>query len=257
MKNEELNIELKSDMMPKQNGKSSVRRMMGLIVILILHSSFFIFHSTAQTFTDRLRQYEDGKGRVTITQSADVENLVNNAVLVPQQAKPTTPQPSTTQPTQQHGQPQQYVPTTPRTQENSSTTSSQATRNTPTTPRQQTTATTPSKQQQQQTTDNEETTTPDTSKKIIRGGKKVQGYRVQVFSGGNSRADRQKAERIGAAMKSHFPDQPVYVHFYSPSWKCRMGNYRTTEEARLILSQVKQLGYSSACIVKGTITVGN
>ena len=246
MRNEELNIELKS-----------VRRMMGLIVILILHSSFFIFHSTAQTFTDRLRQYEDGKGRVTITQSADVENLVNNAVLVPQHAKPTTPQPSTTQPTQQHGQPQQYVPTTPRTQENSSTTSSQATRNTPTTPRQQTTATTPSKQQQQQTTDNEETTTPDTSKKIIRGGKKVQGYRVQVFSGGNSRADRQKAERIGAAMKSHFPDQPVYVHFYSPSWKCRMGNYRTTEEARLILSQVKQLGYSSACIVKGTITVGN
>ena len=89
----------------------------------------------------------------------------------------------------------------------------------------------------------------------MRGGHKVQGFRVQVFSGGNSRNDRQKAERIGAAMKSHFPDQPVYVHFYSPSWKCRIGNYRTQEEARTILTQVKQLGYTSACIVKGTITV--
>jgi FtsZ-interacting cell division protein ZipA len=256
MKNEELNIKLKSDMMPKQNEKSSVRRMMGLIVILILHSSFLTLHSSAQTFTDRLRQYEDGKGRVTITQSAEVEDLVNNAVLVPRQQ----PAPQQQQGTQQN-QPAQQRQTQQYVQPQSQTVQSQ-TPDVPSIPR---TSTTPSTQnnntstnvkpqQQQQNTDTEETTV-DTRKKVIKGGHKVQGYRVQVFSGGNSRTDRQKAERIGATMKSHFPDQPVYVHFYSPSWKCRMGNYRTAEEARLILSQVKQLGYSSACIVKGTITV--
>ena len=245
MKKEELTLQLKSDMMPKRNKKSSVRRMTGLIVILILHSSFFTLCSFAQTFTDRLRQYEDGKGKVTITQSADIEELVNNAVLTPQKAQQQ-------QPAQQAPAQQQYIPQKPAQQQPSQQqqTWQQPNQQSSTTPA-QTKPSTPSTTTEQQ----DDATTPDTSKKIIRGGHKVQGYRVQVFSGGNSRTDRQKAERIGATMKSHFPDQPIYVHFYSPSWKCRMGNYRTMEEARLILSQVKQLGYSSACIIKGTITV--
>ena len=251
MKKEELTLQLKSDMTPKRNKKSSVRRMIGLIVILILHSSFFTLCSFAQTFTDRLRQYEDGKGKVTITQSADIEDLVNNAVLTPQKAQQQ-------QPTQQAPAQQQYIPQKPAQQQPSQQqqtwqqpSQQQQPNQQPSTTPAQTKPSTPSTTTEQQ----DDTTTPDTSKKIIRGGHKVQGYRVQVFSGGNSRADRQKAERIGATMKSHFPDQPIYVHFYSPSWKCRMGNYRTVEEARLILSQVKQLGYSSACIIKGTITV--
>ena len=250
MKIEGLNLRMKSE---------NVLRMAGLIVILILHSSFFIHKSEAQTFTDRLRQYEDGKGRVNITQSAEVEDLVNNAVLVPNQ-QPTPQQSAQAQQNQTtpQRQPQQYVqPQTAPTKSPNPNTSSipnSSTTNTTTT----TTTTPPTQtktpQQQQQPTETEESTI-DTRKKVIKGGHKAQGFRVQVFSGGNSRADRQKAERIGAAMKSHFPDQPIYVHFYSPSWKCRMGNYRTAEEARLILSQVKQLGYGSACIVKGPITV--
>ena len=59
-----------------------VLRMTGLIAILILHSSFFSLHISAQTFTDRVRQYEEGKGVVTITQSPEIEDLVNNAQLV-------------------------------------------------------------------------------------------------------------------------------------------------------------------------------
>ena len=34
-----------------------------------------------------------------------------------------------------------------------------------------------------------------------------------------------------------------------------MGNYRTYEEAHQVLNQVKKLGYNSAIIVKGKITV--
>ena len=89
----------------------------------------------------------------------------------------------------------------------------------------------------------------------MRQGYKVDGYRVQAFSGGNSRADRQKAENIGAAIKAHFPEEPVYVHFYSPRWICRVGNYRSYEEADRVLQQIKKLGYKQACIVKGKITV--
>ena len=98
---------------------------------------------------------------------------------------------------------------------------------------------------------------PDTveNRKKILKGYKVNGYRVQVFAGGNSRNDRIKAERIGSEIKSFFPSVPVYVHFYSPRWICRMGNYRTYEEAHEVLTRVKNLGYQSAIIVKGKITV--
>ena len=86
-------------------------------------------------------------------------------------------------------------------------------------------------------------------------GVKMTGYRVQVFAGGNTRNDRIKAERIGSEIKGLFPGVPVYVHFYSPRWICRMGNYRTYEEAHAVLQRVKNNGYQSAIIVKGKITV--
>ena len=90
---------------------------------------------------------------------------------------------------------------------------------------------------------------------MLRKSYKVNGYRVQVFSGGNSRNDRLKAERIGNEIKSNFPDEPVYVHFYSPRWICRVGNYRTYEEAHAMLTAIKEAGHQQASIVKGKITV--
>jgi hypothetical protein len=101
----------------------------------------------------------------------------------------------------------------------------------------------------------DETFPPDMRKKVMRRSFKMQGYRVQVYSGGNSRADRQRAETAGAVMKANFPDQPIYTHFYSPSWKCRMGNYKSQAEAQAYLSRVRKLGYRQACIVKGMIQV--
>lgn len=95
----------------------------------------------------------------------------------------------------------------------------------------------------------------DTHKKVMRGTYKTNGYRVQAFAGGNSRTDRQRAERIGNEIKALFPTQPVYVHFYSPRWICRVGNFRTYEEAHQMLTDLRKLGYKQALIVKGKITV--
>ena len=95
----------------------------------------------------------------------------------------------------------------------------------------------------------------DTSKKMMRNSRKVTGYRIQAYSGGNSRADREKANRIGNDIKMKYPDQPVYVHFYSPRWICRVGNFRSYGEAEQILRGIKAMGYKQACIVKGKITV--
>ena len=97
--------------------------------------------------------------------------------------------------------------------------------------------------------------TVDMRKKVMRGSHKVTGYRVQAFAGGNSRADRVKAEKIGNMIKMRFPDLPVYVHFYSPRWICRVGNFRSQSEAMRVLRQVRAMGCKGACMVKGKITV--
>ena len=95
-------------------------------------------------------------------------------------------------------------------------------------------------------------TTPDTVSMAHRPYKTT-GYRVQVFAGGNSRTDRQKAEQTGRAMEALFPGEAVYVHFYSPRWICRIGNYLTLEEAQARMLEIRQLGYPAATIVKGKI----
>lgn len=96
---------------------------------------------------------------------------------------------------------------------------------------------------------------PDTHKKVMGKSYKVDGYRVQAYAGGNTRRDRQAAEQTGNSIKSKFPEEPIYVHFYSPRWICRVGNYRTYEEAHRMLLAIQKLGYKQASIVKGKISV--
>ena len=211
-----------------------------IITILTLCAGIAI-NASAQTFTQRIQQQNNnGQGTVTIHQDDDISKLVNSEVLnnkqpAAQQNTVTTPGTKATQPTTPN------TPTTPGTKP--STTKPSTTK--PATPNSATA----------ENDDETEDTSPDLSKKVMRGGVKVNGYRVQAFAGGNSRKDRIQAEQIGNNIKSHFANVPVYVHFYSPRWICRVGNYRTYEEAHHMLVQLRNLGYNQASIVKGKITV--
>ena len=188
-----------------------------LALTLALCAGCWLAAGAQSTFTEQLQQSRIGEGKVTVTQDKAIDELINNT--------PTAAQ-------------------------------------TPKTPQATTTPTAPARPPQtvRQTDDDltDDTSLPDSldlRKKIMKNGKKINGFRVQVFAGGNGRTDRQKAERTGEEMKTLFPNEPVYVHFYSPRWICRIGNYRTYDEAHDVLRQVKQMGYPSAVIVKGKITV--
>ena len=193
--------------------------------------------ANAQTFTQRLQKSNTGEGKVTVTQSKEIDDLVNSPQDVVTPAKQNTQNSQTTQ----SNQTAQKTPTMPTTQK-------------PTEEKEK-----PQQPQRPQITTQPELTTDTTyttepRKKVLKGYK-VNGYRVQVYAGGNSRDARVKAERTGREINALFPREPVYVHFYSPRWICRMGNYRTYEEAHQVLNAVKKLGYQSAIIVKGKITV--
>lgn len=201
--------------------------------VVLLLALAFTQQAEAQTFLNELRENKQGQGTVTVTQSKEIDELVNNAKLVRNQTA-----------TARKGNDNK-----PSVTERSTTTRNETTNKT-------TTETVPVNRNVNTRTE-PETDAPavDTSKKVMRGGRKITGYRVQAFSGGNSRADRQKAENIGNAIKMRFPDLPIYVHFYSPRWICRVGNFRTYQEANEILKEIKDMGYRQACIVKGKITV--
>jgi cytoskeletal protein RodZ len=199
------------------------------VLVLLPFCLFTFLPLSAQSFTQRIqKQPAAGQGSVTIHQSDSIDQLVNSTVL---SVKGTTTKTSS--------------PSSSSTSSPSSHTSQANTTN-------KTTTTTP---QSTTTTTTEETT--EQTQKMIRGGHKVVGYRVQAFAGGNSRKDRQQAEQIRNSIKSHYPNVPVYVHFYSPRWICRVGNYRTYEEAHQMLTSLRNLGYTQASIVKGKITVAD
>ena len=199
-------------------------------ILITYHLS--LVTSTAQTFTQRVQQKATGQGVVIIQHDKSIDDLVNG--------KGSTSAPS-------------------KSVSKSTAKSSTTTTNTNATkekPKQRQEKTTPapkaeSTTQPQPTASNDTTSAPAAP----RHSYKTTGFRVQAFAGGNTRYDRQKAEQTGNTMRQLFPGTDVYVRFYSPRWVCRVGNYRTYEEAREVLLSVRKQGYESATIVKGKIVV--
>lgn len=252
-------------------------------VVILLTCLCCVTVAQAQTYTDHLKKTNTAKASVTVNQSKQIDSLVNgngqpaktekkigNAV---SQQKPVTNDKTATQHNEKTVAEQQRLQRERRAAENERRAEAErrrqaerreaANRNdSDSTHRQipeknenEHKRTIPTPPRQEEHEEEEEHPAVDMRKKVMRGSRKVNGYRIQVFSGGNSRADKQRAQQIGVAIKQKFPDQPVYVHFYSPSWKCRVGNYRSYSEARAMLSKIKAMGYRSATILQGKITV--
>ena len=194
------------------------------VLVLLPFYLFTFLPLNAQTFTQRIQQQKAGQGTVTIHESTEIDQLVNEIKLGPVASPTSTTKPATTKPT---------------TTKPSNTTTNDPSK--------------ASSQSAQEETSEEGAAEP--TKKIMTGGYKINGYRVQAFAGGNSRKDRQQAESVGNQIKSSYPGVPVYVHFYSPRWICRVGNYRTYEEAHQMLLSLRKMGFSEAVVVKGKITV--
>ena len=89
----------------------------------------------------------------------------------------------------------------------------------------------------------------------LRDGKPVQveGYRVMLYSGNNSRAARDEANRMAQYMRDNFPGAEVYVVFESPIRSCQYGDYRTREEAEAVMYRLKATRKFKEISVKKTL----
>ena len=195
------------------------------IAIIAILTVLCISGGQAQTFLDRLKKPAKDKAVVTVTQDAAIDKLVNGDIT----AKTTVVNKK------------EHAASTKKESAHSASTTKESAHSASTT-----------------TTPHASSSTieePDMSNKVMKNSYKVMGYRVQAFAGGNKRNDRQAAENVGNAIKRRFPEQPIYVHFYSPRWICRVGNFRTYEEAHAMLVEIREMGYKQASIVKGKISV--
>ena len=69
--------------------------------------------------------------------------------------------------------------------------------------------------------------------------KQVEGYRVLVYSGNNSRQARDEANAMAEYMRKNYPGAEVYVVFESPIRSCEYGDFRTREEAELLMYRLR------------------
>ena len=85
---------------------------------------------------------------------------------------------------------------------------------------------------------------------------KARGYRVQVYAGNNSRVARKEANDIADKIKMEFPEMPVYAFFQPPRWLCRVGDYRSIEEADASMRRLKATGkFKEVSIVREQINI--
>ena len=85
---------------------------------------------------------------------------------------------------------------------------------------------------------------------------KARGYRIQVYAGNNSRIARQEANDVAELIKMEFPELPVYAFFQPPRWLCRVGDYRSIEEADASMRRLKAAGkFKEVSIVREQINI--
>lgn len=85
---------------------------------------------------------------------------------------------------------------------------------------------------------------------------KARGYRVQVYAGNNSRKARTEANEVAEEIKKAFPELPVYSFFQPPRWLCRVGDYRSIEEADAAMRMLKATGkFKEVSIVREQINI--
>ena len=85
---------------------------------------------------------------------------------------------------------------------------------------------------------------------------KTRGYRVQVYAGNNSRVARKEATEVAEQVKMEFPELPVYAFFLPPRWLCRVGDFRSIEEADASMRRLKATGkFKEVSIVREQINI--
>ena len=80
-------------------------------------------------------------------------------------------------------------------------------------------------------------------------GKKIEGYRVQLYSG-----NRKDAQEMRKKALQSFPEITTEITYDAPDFKTQMGNFRSELEAEKYLQNIRSV-FSGAFVVKSKINL--
>lgn len=80
----------------------------------------------------------------------------------------------------------------------------------------------------------------DTSKIIRLSEERINGYKIQVFTGNNQNRSRTEAEYKQGLMRSSFPEHQAMVTYDPPNWRLRVGNFITRQDAEEVMATMKE-----------------
>ena len=96
----------------------------------------------------------------------------------------------------------------------------------------------------------------DAQQRMPRKRLRIAGWRIQVFSGGNTHNDKIEAQTLGNRARIWYSEHTVYTHFKSPHWTCRIGDFQKREDAEELLKQMRRSGrFPKAAIIKSIINI--
>ena len=77
-----------------------------------------------------------------------------------------------------------------------------------------------------------------------------------MYAGNNSRQARSEANRVANKVKEQFPDMPIYTYFQPPRWLCRVGDFKSVEEAHSAMRKLRATGdFKELTIFREQITL--
>lgn len=208
------------------------------------------FSVNGQTFTEHLKQQRSGQGKIVVVQDSILERIVNN--------KSTSIPVIRTHLVKQEQTPQKKSEATPKKvdsvpgkRDDVSTSAEGKNTKKATESRARTIQEAHLKVEKQKTSREQAV---ENVSYMARVRYKAEGFRIQVYTGGNSRADKGKAQQLQQRCRQEFPELSAYVHFVSPHWVCRVGDFKDREEAQRYANQIrrKRLSYE-ARIVKSSV----
>ena len=85
---------------------------------------------------------------------------------------------------------------------------------------------------------------------------KAAGFRIQAYAGNNTREAKNDAYRVASRIKDVFPRTEIYTSFNPPRWLCRVGDFRSIEEADAMMRRLKSTGvFKEVSIVRDQINI--
>lgn len=83
--------------------------------------------------------------------------------------------------------------------------------------------------------------------------RKMPGYRIQVYTGGNNRAAKEAAQQMKVKVQKVCPELSVYSSFQSPRWIVRVGDFTSREEAQRYVKRLRRARVSTEARIVSTI----